>query len=233
MELRPFLSFFGSKWRTAHLYPKPEHSTIVEPFAGGAGYALRYPDRNVILVERDPVVYGVWDYLIHTSPEEIRSLPDVGRDETLDDLHVCQEARWLIGFWLGNSARPSKKMTSRAIYGIERGWSNFWCPRLRERIASQTPHIQHWKVFNHSYADIQVSRAATWFVDPPYQVKGVTYTFGSKKINFEHLAGWCRDRKGQVIVCENVGAEWLPFRHLADTHNTQNKFSAEAIWVQA
>ena len=217
----------------ARLYPKPEHSTIVEPFAGGAGYALRYPDRNVILVERDPVVYGVWDYLIHTSPEEIRALPDVGKDETLDDLHVCQEARWLIGFWLGNSSRPSNKMTSRALYGIERGWANFWCPKLRERIASQTSRIRHWKVFNHSYADIQVSRAATWFVDPPYQVKGVTYAFGSKKINFEHLAGWCRDRKGQVIVCENVGAEWLPFRHLADTHNTQNKFSAEAIWVQA
>ncbi len=54
--IRPFFSYFGAKWRLAPRYPAPAHRTIVEPFAGSAGYACRYPDHRVILVERDPVI---------------------------------------------------------------------------------------------------------------------------------------------------------------------------------
>jgi hypothetical protein len=31
-------------------------------------------------------------------------------------------------------------------------------------------------------------------------------------IDFRALAKWCRARQGQVIVCENSDALWLPFR---------------------
>ena len=54
--LRPFIRYYGGKWRAAPLYPAPMHSTIIEPFAGAAGYSMRYPDRDVILVERYPVI---------------------------------------------------------------------------------------------------------------------------------------------------------------------------------
>ena len=52
--MRPFFGFYGGKWRDAPKhYPFPEHDTIVEPFAGSAGYSVRYSDRNVILGEKE------------------------------------------------------------------------------------------------------------------------------------------------------------------------------------
>ena len=68
--LRPFFGYYGGKWRdTPRLYPPPEHNTIVEPFAGSAGYSLRFPRTpRVILYEKDPIVAGVWQYLIGVKP---------------------------------------------------------------------------------------------------------------------------------------------------------------------
>src|SRR5262245_39743395 len=61
--IRPFFGYYGGKWRDAvRNYPPPYHGTIVEPFAGSAGYALRYWDKKVVLYERDPVVAAVWRY---------------------------------------------------------------------------------------------------------------------------------------------------------------------------
>ena len=74
MNLRPFFCYYGGKWRAAPKYPAPEHDTIVEPFAGAAGYATRYPDRKVVLVERDPVIAGLWRYLTKVSPAEIERM---------------------------------------------------------------------------------------------------------------------------------------------------------------
>ena len=66
--MRPFFGFYGGKWRDApKYYPVPEYDTIVEPFAGSAGYSVRYGDRNVVLGEKDDIIFGVWDYLIRAS----------------------------------------------------------------------------------------------------------------------------------------------------------------------
>src|SRR5690606_36487887 len=60
-ELRPFFGYYGGKWRdTPKHYTAPKHDLIVEPFAGSAGYALRYYNRDVVLVERDPILVTVW-----------------------------------------------------------------------------------------------------------------------------------------------------------------------------
>lgn len=45
MILRPFFTYFGAKWRAAPHYPPPTHPTVIEPFAGAAGYALRHHTR--------------------------------------------------------------------------------------------------------------------------------------------------------------------------------------------
>lgn len=98
-------------------------------------------------------------------------------------------------------------------------------------IASQVESIRHWKIHNCSYEECPVG-PATWFVDPPYQHAGKHYTHGSQGIDFEALGEWCKSRDGQVIVCENDGAAWLPFRHLADVKTTRaGKRSKEAIWT--
>ena len=55
------------------------------------------------------------------------------------------------------------------------------------------------------------SGEASWFVDPPYQNQGKHYHYGPENVDFAMLGNWCRTRLGQVIVCENEGADWLPF----------------------
>jgi len=229
--MKPFFSFFGSKWRVANYYPVPTHSTIIEPFAGSCGYALHYPEHQVRLCDVDPTICGVWDYLIRVSLEEIRRLPLAFGH--IDELHVCQEAKWLIGFWLnkgcvGPSKSPSKWMRDYQ----EKQPGVYWGEKIRERIASQVSSIRHWTITQASYADIP-DQSATWFIDPPYQVAGKAYRFHD--IDYPALGDWCRSRSGQTIVCENEGALWLPFRPFRTIKALEGKHggkkSVEAIWT--
>jgi site-specific DNA-adenine methylase len=230
--VRPFFGFYGGKWRDAlKHYPGPIHDTVVEPFAGSAGYAMRYYDRKVVLCEVDPVLAGVWTYLIAVSPEEIRSIPDLEDGQTVDDLDVCEEARWLVGFWLNRGASRPRRSPSRWMRERIRPGS-FWGDRVRETIASQVDLIRHWEVHNLSYEECPVGSEATWFIDPPYQFAGQHYHFGSDGIDYGALADWCMSRPGQVIVCENAGADWLPFEDLADVKTTRaGSRSKEVAWL--
>src|SRR5690606_4564477 len=98
-------------------------------------------------------------------------------------------------------------------------------------ITSQQHAIRHWIVFEGSYADLP-NAPATWFVDPPYNNRaGSLYTFGSGGIDYSHLGAWCREREGQVIVCENDGADWLPFAPFADARAYRTQRSREVVWL--
>ena len=228
--LRPFLSYYGGKWRAAKSYPEPRYSTIVEPFAGGAGYSLRYPDRDVILVEKNPKVAAIWRYLISADPDRIRSLPDIGPEGV--DAHGLPDAeRWLIGFWLnGGSASPCKTPSKWAMSARSQ---LFWGERVRERIVSQVGSIRHWQILEGDFTDAPDTEA-TWFVDPPYQVAGKHYPCRMSDADFVRLAPWCRSRRGQVIVCENAGADWLPFqphRRIKATSKNGARWSDEVVWL--
>ncbi len=127
MNLKPFFTFYGGKWRAAPHYPPPEFATVVEPFAGAAGYSVRHHERRVTLVERDPLIAATWRYLIRSSPQEILALPDIAVGQTTDDLPICPEARLLVGWWVnGGSATPKKSMSlwarSRKEHGGQ-GWT--------------------------------------------------------------------------------------------------------------
>lgn len=229
--LRPFFSFYGGKWRAAPYYPAPQHDRIIEPFAGSAGYALRYPDRKVTLVERDPDIAATWRYLLEVSSAEILALPDIQATQTVDDLPVCPEARILIGWWLNKGASgPGKSLSSWMRAYPKQAWGQ----RVRERIAGQLEAIRHWTLIVGEYYFAPNLRA-TWFIDPPYHIAGKHYRFGSKKLDYAHLGEWCKQRQGQVIVCENVGATWLPFRPWRDIKASEakhgGKVSHEAIWT--
>lgn len=229
--LRRFFGYYGSKWRAARkYYPYPKHDTIVEPFAGSAGYALRYYTKNVVLCDIDPIIAGVWEYLIHVKAHEILAIPDIPNDGHVDDLDICEEARWLVGFWLNASAAPCKT-PSKWMRDSGRSGS-FWGDRVRKTIASQVSEIRHWKVYNRRYEDCPVEWPATWFVDPPYQGAGKYYRFGSKGLDYQSLGTWCRQRNGQVIVCENTGATWLPFQEIGSIRSAKNGYySAESCWI--
>jgi site-specific DNA-adenine methylase len=232
MPLRPFFSYYGGKWRDAgRYYAKPMHDTIVEPFAGSAGYSLRYADRRVILCEIDPILVNLWRYLIRVSQEEILAIPDVPLGGSVDDLKLIPEASWLVGFWLNRGVAQPRKTPSRWMRDQIRPGS-FWGQRVRETIARQVPMIRHWKVIEGGYKKCRTTRSATWFIDPPYRSAGCHYKYGPECVNYDHLAAWCKARQGQVIVCESTGADWLPFQELAETKTTRTgRRSPEAVWT--
>lgn len=242
MKLSPFFTFYGGKYRAAPRYPTPRHDTIVEPFAGSAGYSLRYHDRKVVLVERDPAVAGTWRYLLRVGEQEVLTLPDIPPGGSVDDIPgLCQEARWLIGWACGRGLASPRKTQSAWISNYVAGnYGNgcspciAWGDGMRRRIAGQLSAIRHWTLIEGDYTAAP-DVPATWFVDPPYSDKGRHYRFGSSGLNYPGLAGWCRTRKGQTIVCENTGATWLPFQHFLDIKASEakmgGKVSREAIYL--
>ncbi len=233
-DLRPFFGFYGGKWRdTPSHFPVPAFGTIVEPFAGSAGYSVRYPDRRVILCEIDPVIAAVWRYLTTATPDEVLAIPDLGPGQTVDDLELCPGARGLVGFWLNRGAsRPRRAPSSWMRSGIRPG--SFWGSRVKETIAAQLPRIAHWEIHEGCYTTLPDLGTATWFLDPPYQRAGKHYHYGSDRIDFPALAGWARSRPGQVIVCENEGADWLPFTQAGTVKTTRRgATSAEVVWLNA
>jgi site-specific DNA-adenine methylase len=232
--LRPFMSYYGGKFRIAKHYPKPVYKTIIEPFAGSAGYGVNYPNNQVILYEINPKIFGVWDYLIKVKEEEIRSLPVDITD--LREMNLTQEQRWLIGMWVNTgTSSPNNMRSARSLELLKGGNCNTWCQPLKAVIANQLKFIRHWKVYNKSYEECP-NQKATWFIDPPYQgPAGRCYPFHD--IDYPELGEWCRARKGQVIVCEGEGANWLPFRKFMDARNTtnkrkKNKVSREVVWTK-
>lgn len=51
-------------------------------------------------------------------------------------------------------------------------------------------------------------------------------------IDFQAFGEWCRSRNGQVIVCEQEGASWLPFKYLGRSSAARgNRKSCEALWL--
>ena len=230
--MRPFFNFYGGKWLLAPKYDAPIHQTIIEPFAGSAGYSVRHYANAVRLYDVDPVIVGVWDYLIKAPISEINNLPDLVKH--VDDLSssVPQEARWLIGFWLNcGSAVPKKSMAKwKLLPHSNKGQLN-WGSRVKERLAAQVGYIRHWTVECRDFASLDTGVEATWFVDPPYEVGGQYYRCKLTKDRYAELATWSQALTGQVIVCERPTASWLPFKPLCQGRSARYQFTEEAVWL--
>lgn len=211
-------SYYGSKSKVVDLYPSPKFGKIIEPFAGSARYSLKYFDREVILVDKYPVIVDLWKWLQQASEADIMALPNLENGQSLDNFDLPKEAKYLIGFCInGGSAQPKKTV---------KDFSN-WNEQKRV-IAKSLFKIKHWVIRLGSHDEIE-NTEATWFIDPPYQFGGEWYVKNNKSINFDELGKWCQSRSGQVIVCENTKANWLPFyamRKMTGAYET----TTEAIW---
>lgn len=212
-------------------YPAPLHDTIVEPFAGAAGYSLRHHTRKVILVEKNPIIAEIWRFLIGTTPQEVLRIPYV---ESVDDLPawVPQGARWLVGFAMNAATVTPCNILSagrRKMASMGRRYEG-WSDAHRESVARQVPLVKHWRIIEGEYTEAPDIKA-TWFIDPPYQGAGKYYP--SQPSNFRDLGLWCQGRKGQVMVCENLGADWLPFVPFVNAKSAMRSGTPnrEAIWT--
>ena len=208
MTLKPFFTYYGGKYRIAPRYPKPYYSRIIEPFCGSAGYSLRHYGKTVKLYDLNERIVGVWNYIFKVSANEILSLPE--KFDDVRSLKVCQEAKWLIGYWCNKGSCEPKNMPSTWMKSGVRPNSQ-WGPAIKNRIAGQLDSVRHWTCERKGYSELSNDLPSTWFIDPPYSSSaGRLYTYD--EIDYEQLGDWCKRRRGQKIVCEMDGADWLDFK---------------------
>jgi len=213
-------SYYGSKSKVVDLYPPPKQDKIIEPFAGSARYALKWFDRDILLVDKYEVVVNLWKWLQQCGEKDILGLPELERGKKFDTNGLIEEQINLLGFIAGQGvARP--QMTCGSFEGMN-------SYKSKKRIAENLFKIKHWEIKLGSYEDIE-NQKATWFIDPPYQFGGEYYKHSTKNIDFANLAEWCKSRLGQTIVCENTKADWLDFKPMKEMQGSMYK-TTEAIW---
>lgn len=218
-------SYYGSKTNLVDFYPAPKHDKIIEPFAGTARYSLKHFDKDVLLVDKYDVIVKIWQWLQKCSPADILGLPRFKAGDNINDhKYDCDEQRYLVGFLVGFGFTYPRKTATPRLHNRPNAMNY----TIRQ-IASSLWKIKHWQVRHGSYESIK-NQKATWFIDPPYQKGGHCYKCSNKSIDFEKLGAWARDRKGQVIVCENTSANWLPFRPMVK-QNVLSGEHPEAIWT--
>lgn len=213
-------SYYGAKTKIVNIYSEPKYNLIIEPFAGSAKYSLKYWDRDVILVEKYEKLFMVWKYLQSASESDILCLPDIKPSSELsknDGFNsLSNPEKWLIGFCANRGS-----VTPKNFAGAFCSWN-----KDKKRISRDLHKIKHWDIRCGDYSSIQ-NVEATWFIDPPYQKMGALYK--EKSIDYKFLGEWCLSRIGQIIVCENDGADWLSFKNLKEISG-QRKKSMEVVF---
>jgi len=216
------IPYFGSKSNLAGKYPPPKHSKIIEPFAGSARYSLKYYNRDILLIDKYPVIIEIWHYLQNASENDILGLPKIQKGQKVSDFTLSDIEAKFMGFLVQASVGQPRNATG-TLNGID-------VERDLKRIAKNLFKIKHWVIKDGSYEDLE-NEEATWFIDPPYQYGGEhQYKFGNKQIDFVKLAEWCKNRKGQSIVCETTKADWLDFKPMVKNFGSNCTNTTEAIW---
>jgi hypothetical protein len=257
----PLFKYFGSKCRSSKHYPAPRYNTIYEPFCGHPSYSRRYgAGKQVLLFDLDPELIALIQWLIVADPAEIRALPHeslvVGQDIRM--LGLRPEAADLVRRWqrTGNcsswtvsnfnhivavdtSTGKPKWLEGPVPNGTVGKNTGMWHPRTREYLVQAVTEIRNWQAFCLDWRQIPIELAepGTWFVDPPYQHIKNGYKVKAD-FDYGHLATWCKSLPGQVIVCEQEGADWLPFRPCCEVSGMRGKMrgvagakSQEVIWT--
>lgn len=212
--------YYGSKSKIVHHYPPPKHDKIIEPFAGTAKYALKYWDRDVLIVDKYEVVIKIWKWLQECSAQDILGLPRLKKGDNIKDMNLSEGEFLFLSFLTsGGTAIPCYTVST---YGEVSAGPTY------DKVAKNIHKIKHWEIMQGSYDEIP-NQKATWFIDPPYQFGGHRYKHSNKAIDFDKLSEWCQTREGQSIVCENTKATWLPFKPVVKFQG-QIHATTEAIW---
>ena len=214
--------YYGRKKQIAKHYPHPNCDAIVEPFAGAAAYSFYSENwkKEVILIEKDEQVAAIWEWLINeATPQSIKKLPDLKPGEKSSEfMHIIHAA----------TKQAFKYRTIKVTPVLARNWE------ISKRVmAENLDKIKHWSITCGDYSlapDIE----ATWFIDPPYKDEpGMGYHHSSAFMDYEKLAEWAKKRRGEVIFCEGLNGDYLPFKPLLDLKGVAGKTSKEVIYYQS
>lgn len=215
-------SYYGSKNRLSKYYPEPRHDIIIEPFAGAAYYSLRYFERNIILIDKNPDIISIWEYLQQCSINDIDSLPKLVKGDKIKPSDFdCTGQYNLMRFLITQGSHHGSSLVSP--------WGGLRLESNIKRIKKNLFKIKHWLILEGDYTS-SPNNLATWFIDPPYFIGGHKYPYSNKKINYGCLANWIKTRRGQVIACENTSASWMDFMPIKSQRGVQFT-TTEAIWT--
>lgn len=238
MKIGPLFKWFGSKWSGAKHYPAPLYDTIVEPYAGSAGYSLNYCDKNVILYDANKNVWALWEWLINYAsynPCAIKEIPiDIPAFTDIRTLGLSTGQELLLKHWQRTNNVGNCWTTSP--WGNKPGQ---WTANTRARVTEQVTAIKHWKLLNN---EVEFESNHTYFIDPPYQFN---YQYGMHGFNWHNLGKQILNAPpfSQYIVCEarcpktGKAPTWLPFsdghRQVTSRRKAENSHhSKELIYVQ-
>lgn len=221
----PF-SYMGAKHGLARYYPPPSQELIIEPFAGAAGYSVYWSTHHkVLLMDIDPFVIRLWHEL--QSDDAIAILDEAQEQVYRDSDQVTNPFVYSIGCGLyrvkpGGTAKRSTMMVT------------MW-PGMRRRIEAALPRIREWDIVCADYRDAPCVQA-TWFIDAPYEEdraskSGNRYGHKARNIDYTELGSYAVTRPGQVIVCEQSSAHWLPFTPLRNQRTANGQNRTEMIWT--
>jgi len=234
----PLFKWFGSKWLSSKTLPEPQFDTIVEPFAGGAGYSLRHAHKKVILSELDPYISELWMWLIEeATPADIREIPvNIPEGTNILRLPLSYGQMLLLKSW-------QRTNNVGGCWTIS-PWGNKpgqWTESTRARVSEEIGAIKHWTfVEGGAFETMTSGIQATWFVDPPYQYN---YDYKQRIEDYAHFANVVLELKGQVIACEAICPktgkvpDYLPFkfwqsRITSRRKANENHHSKELLWVR-
>jgi hypothetical protein len=241
VRIRTPYSYYGGKSKIAHLYPVPAHELIVEPFAGSAAYSWlhrRHPvtgaQRDVWLNDLDAKTYAIWAFLTSAAALDAVEL------YVPDTVHAGQKVSDIIPPELPGLVEICRSEANQGTQGAKGTHDQITsmgakCWKVKRKLREVIPEVSHWKITNVDYTQL-ANVDATWFVDPPYSnAAGARYRTSS--VDYQQLGWWCLTRKGQVVVCEGYGADWLPFerfnhQRVSIRSRYQKANSQEVVWVK-
>ena len=209
--------YFGRKSRLAPKYPKPLFETVVEPFAGSAAYTLHWQPSKALLIDKDERVVDLWHRLVELGEEGLKKAepPEVG-SVTTDFWHFVAIA-----------SKTSSTVTKMTVSD----YSNRCWEFCRNVALKNLEVAKRYDYIHGDYTDAP-DIEATWFIDPPYQYPKQGYKYGRLQMDFDKLRDWVMTRRGQVIVCEQEGADWLPFEPFSRHMTTKSTITQEVIWTR-
>jgi hypothetical protein len=234
VRIHPLFKWFGSKWSSGRLYPEPQLPTIIEPFAGSAGYSLNHADKQVHLWDTHPRIAELWGWLIQEATQAlVLDIPlNVPEGTDVRSLGLSAGQALLLRMW-------QRTNNCSECWTISK-WGHLpgqWTANTRARVAEEVTAIKHWR-FGLPWGAI-----ATYHVDPPYLFN---YRYGAKPFSYDELAQHLLALPAacQIMVCEAAHPKtgeipgYLPFEHFARRVTSRraegnHTHSSELMWHRA